>query len=58
MSKARKTKQPSQPEWMTDESKLRAEAKRQGVPGFLLRLGGGRDLRSAGSPGKPDFRRD
>lgn len=57
MSKAN-TARPSRPEWMKNTAKLRAEAKRQGVPGFLLRLVGGQNLRRLGATGTPVYRRD
>jgi len=43
---------------MKNTAKLRAEAKRQGVPGFLLRLVGGQNLRRLGATGTPVYRRD
>jgi len=58
MAKARQPKLPSLPEGLPDQAKLEAEAKRVGLPSFLLKLAGERDLRLAMEDGKPVSRPD
>ncbi len=41
MAKAKKLKKRKSPAWLASREKVDAEAKRQGLPGFLLRLNGG-----------------
>ena len=54
----RKTKLPLRPEGLDDQAKLEAEAKRVGLPSFLLKLAGDRDLRWLTEDGKPVSRPD
>ncbi|MGB0582759.1 MAG: hypothetical protein ACPGVU_23995 [Limisphaerales bacterium] len=57
MDEARKTKLPSLPEGR-DQAELEAEAKRVGLPSFLLKLAGDRDLWRLTEDGKPVSRPD